>query len=76
MQESHYPDYERHKKMHDTFTRQIADAGYHLAVGSDLSAFLLSLLAKWLGGHILSADRKFGIFLVGEGTPGSSVPGP
>ena len=67
MQESSYPEYERHKKMHDTFTRQVDDVGYHLAAGSDISAFLLSFLAKWLSGHILSADRKLVNFLVGEG---------
>ena len=68
MLEHGYPDYHRHKRMHDTFERQIADVANHLDVGSgDMCAFLLSFLAKWLTGHILSADRQFGAFLAERG---------
>lgn len=63
MQESDYPDYARHKKMHDTFIRQVDDVGSHLSVGTELGAFLLSFLAKWLSGHILGADRHLGRYL-------------
>ena len=63
MQESDYPDYARHKKMHDIFIRQIDDVGSHLGVGCDISAFLLSFLGKWLSGHILGADRQLGRYL-------------
>ena len=63
MQESDYPDYARHKKMHDTFIRQVDDVGNHLSVGTELGAFLLSFLAKWLSGHILGADRHLGRYL-------------
>ncbi len=63
MQESDYPEYARHKKMHDTFIRQVDDVGSHLSGGGDLSAFLLSFLAKWLSGHILGADRQLGRYL-------------
>ncbi|MEI6559316.1 MAG: bacteriohemerythrin [Rhodospirillaceae bacterium] len=63
MQENSYPDYLGHKKMHDTFIRQIDDVCSHLSVGSDLSAFLLSFLSRWLSGHILGADRQLGRFL-------------
>ncbi len=66
MQESQYTDYARHKKMHDTFIRQIGDVRHHLSVGSDMSAFLLSFLAQWLSGHILGADRKLGHHLLGR----------
>ncbi|MEI8397476.1 MAG: bacteriohemerythrin [Rhodospirillaceae bacterium] len=67
MQENHFPDYARHKKMHDTFIRQIEDVSIHLSVGSDMSAFLLSFLAKWLSGHIMGADHKLGQFLEHRG---------
>ena len=60
MLETQYPEFLRHKKMHDTFIRQVDDVCHHLDVGSDLSAFLLSFLAKWLSGHILGADRTLG----------------
>ena len=63
MQENDYPEYARHKKMHDTFIRQVDDVGSHLSVGGDLGAFLLSFLAKWLSGHILGADRHLGRYL-------------
>ncbi len=68
MLEHRYPDYHRHKRMHDTFERQIADVASHLDMGSgDMCAFLLSFLAKWLTGHILSADQQFGVFLAERG---------
>ena len=63
MMESDYPDYARHKKMHDIFIRQVDDVGSHLSIGSDLGAFLLSFLGKWLSGHILGADRHLGRYL-------------
>ncbi len=66
MRESQYPEYPRHKKMHDGFVSQIADVRHHLTGGSDMSTFLLSFLARWLGGHILGADRKLGHFLIGK----------
>ena len=66
MRDKGYPDYQRHKKMHDTFTRQIAEAGSRLAVGGGMGAFLLSFLAQWLAGHILGADRKLGAFLAAD----------
>ncbi|MBI1208659.1 MAG: bacteriohemerythrin [Azospirillum sp.] len=67
MLENGYPDYERHKKMHDTFARQIIDVGSHLDVGGDMGAFLLSFLAKWLSGHILVADKRLGDYLESRG---------
>jgi hemerythrin-like metal-binding protein len=70
MQESGYPGYERHKKMHDTFIRQIDGAGHYLGVGGGMSAFLLSFLARWLGSHVLGADRELGHFLAGGDAAG------
>ena len=63
MMESDYPDYARHKKMHDTFIRQIDDVGTHIGAGGDIGAFLLSFLGKWLSGHILGSDRHLGRYL-------------
>lgn len=63
MLENDYPEYQRHKKMHDIFIRQVDDVCNHLCVGGDMSAFLLSFLAKWLSGHILGADRRLGHYL-------------
>lgn len=67
MLEYDYPDYARHKKMHDTFEKQINDVATHVDVSGDMAAFLLSFLAKWLSGHILSADQRFGAFLAEHG---------
>jgi hemerythrin len=67
MLEGRYPQYERHKKMHDTFSRQVADARDHLVVGSGMSAFLLSFLGGWLARHILGTDRDLGHFLSNRG---------
>ncbi len=64
MHEVDYPDFARHKTMHDTFIRQVEDVDKHLSIGADLAAFLLSFLAKWLSGHILSADKQLGRYLL------------
>jgi len=62
-----YPDYARHKRMHDKFERQIHDVAAHLDVGTDMGAFLLSFLSQWLTGHILTTDRALGDFLGEKG---------
>jgi hemerythrin len=67
MRENAYPDFERHKRMHDTFIRQIEDVCAHIGVGGDMGAFLLSFLAKWLGGHIMGADHQLGAYLTRRG---------
>lgn len=58
-----YPDYETHKTMHDTFVRQIHDVNNALDAGGEQGAYVLGFLGKWLSGHILSVDKKFGAFL-------------
>ena len=63
MIDSRFPDYEHHKKMHDTFIRQIDDVASQLCVGGDMCAFLLSFLGKWFTSHILEADCAFGEYL-------------
>lgn len=63
MVETGYPGYAAHKKMHDIFSAQVADVLAHHVVGSAMSAFLLSFLAKWLTGHILGADQQLGAYL-------------
>lgn len=63
MQETDYPDYDRHKKMHTIFVAQITDARACHSVGAEMSAFLLSFLGKWLTSHIMGADRRFGDYL-------------
>lgn len=69
MLENDYGEYARHKKMHDTFERQITDVASHIEVGGDMCAFLLSFLSRWLSSHILTADRKFGEFLAARELP-------
>lgn len=64
MQESHYPDYPRHKKEHDELTAQVAAfqkdfAAHRVAMTVDLMHFL----KDWLAHHIKENDKKIGQYL-------------
>jgi hemerythrin len=63
MREFDYPDYAAHKAMHDSFVAQIHDVNSALDAGGEKGAFVLSVLGKWLTGHILSVDAKVGSWL-------------
>ncbi len=58
-----YPDYEQHKLMHDAFVRQLHDVNNALDAGGEKGAFVLSVLGKWLTGHILGVDKKLGAYI-------------
>lgn len=63
MQEYGYPDYPAHKALHDAFVRQVHDVNSALDAGGEKGAYVLSVLGKWLTGHILGVDTKVGAWL-------------
>lgn len=63
MREHAYPEFAKHKTMHDIFIRQIRDMSDALGSGGERGARVLGFLGNWLSGHILGVDRKLGAFL-------------
>lgn len=64
MEKSGYPAFEEHLKLHEAFGAQVAD---FLASGADWSEDriqeLRRFLNKWLIGHIMTHDLRFGKWL-------------
>lgn len=63
-----YPDLEAHRKLHDTFLRQIGDIRDFVRAGGEPDDFLARFLVqgfvgKWLKMHTLVADRAFSDWL-------------
>ncbi len=67
MREHGYPDYERHKALHDSFVREIYDINNAMDAGGEQGAYVLGMLGTWLSGHILGVDKKLGAFLKERG---------
>ena len=63
MRQFNYPDYAGHKAMHDSFVAQVHDVNSALDAGGEKGAYVLSVLGKWLTGHILTVDAKVGSWL-------------
>ncbi len=58
-----YPDYERHKKMHDAFKETVGDlVGRFEESGSSsaLSADVNQIIVNWLMRHIRGEDKRIG----------------
>ncbi len=64
MQEYRFPELERHKNEHDTFSRRLVemDKDAH-ADRKHLLLEVVVFLNNWLNGHILQSDAKFGRFI-------------
>ena len=66
MRASGYLDYDKHKRMHDTFAdfvRKQSTTGDH---DREEVQFLLNYVEMWLCGHILVMDKWFGEWLDGQ----------
>jgi hemerythrin len=67
MRQRGYPDYDKHKQMHDSFCDLVQKL---VATGSptdDDIEFLMNYVEMWLYGHILVLDKWFGEWLDGRG---------
>ena len=63
---SHYPDYARHKKIHDDFKKTAADFVKKIETEGPTVANvgqINSILAGWLLNHIKGEDKKLAVYL-------------
>lgn len=63
-----YPDFEAHKKEHNTLVLQVLDFKKAFEAGKAvLSQELLNFLRDWVASHIQSVDRKYGPYFNTKG---------
>jgi hemerythrin len=74
MESSGYPDFRHHLELHEQFSTQVAD---FLSSSSDWSEDriqeLRKFLNKWLVGHILTHDLRFGRWYLEHGRPTAPI---
>lgn len=67
MQANHYPEYAKHKMLHDALTARVVAFQKEFASGrTSLSVELLQFLSDWLRHHIGETDRKLARFVEGH----------
>ena len=63
-----YPDYESHKKEHDSFVEKVAELESKFNEGKVILSYeITSFLRDWLVNHIKGTDMKYVEFLVAQG---------
>ena len=65
-----YPDYERHKKLHEDFVREVGDLTERFikhGSSSELSSDVNKIVVKWLIHHIQREDKRVGDFIRARG---------
>ncbi len=69
MKEYNYPDYEKHKKIHEVFVRIVVEKLIpEIKNGSEYDFNnAMSFLIGWLSMHICNADRKFNKWFIDNG---------
>jgi methyl-accepting chemotaxis protein len=67
MQEHSYPDYARHKKIHDSFVQKVQETIGSYQQHQVSPATIMDLLSEWLMGHILKVDKEYGEFFKKKG---------
>lgn len=63
MAEASYPDLDAHRRAHDTIIQQIQDVQNEATSPEDQATRLLAFLGRWLLGHILIVDMRFGEYM-------------
>lgn len=64
MQSKGYPDYAKHKAIHDSLVKEVMDLQAHHKAGKSLMTIkVMKLLKEWLVSHIQGEDKKYGPFL-------------
>ena len=64
--ENNYPEYEKHKKLHDDFKTVVVNLVHRFSVSgssAELSKDVKKIVIKWLVKHIMNEDKKIGGFL-------------
>jgi len=68
MKQYGYPEFEAHKKEHNTLVMQVADLQKQFQEGKPvLTQQVMTFLRDWLSKHIQGDDRKYGVYLNGKG---------
>lgn len=67
MKQHSYPDFETHKKEHNSLTMQVLDIQKQIQGGAALPQNLLNFLVDWLKKHIAGMDKTYGPYFNGKG---------
>ena len=68
LRELDYPELAAHSRIHQAFTRQVADFQTRYKSGKEIITLdMLDFLKKWLVDHIMGADKKYTAFLNSKG---------
>jgi hemerythrin len=62
----HYPEYERHKQLHENFKATVNDLvqeSVQNALSTELSDNVNRIVVKWLVDHIMGEDKKIGEYI-------------
>ena len=63
-----YPNYESHKKKHDSFVEKVADVEKRFNDGKLILSFeITTFLKDWIKEHIQGTDKEYSDFLIGKG---------
>jgi len=66
MQQARYPDYAKHKKIHDDFTAQANELWTKVKAGKgNVTIAVMNMLKTWLTNHILNEDQAYSPYLSG-----------
>ncbi len=70
LQELQFPDFEAHRKKHQSFRDQVASFRKNLALGSEvLNIDFMTFLRTWLEEHLLAEDGKYAQWIQTNGDP-------
>ena len=61
-----YPDYERHKKLHEDFGATVGELVERFSTSgssAELSSDVNRVVARWLVNHIQREDKKIGVYI-------------
>ena len=59
MEEAGYPFCAAHKRVHEVFTKRVAEYRMRFSAGEDVTDELKNMLSRWLFNHIRSDDRAY-----------------
>lgn len=58
-EEAHYPFAKAHKRVHELFTKKVAELQHRFSLGEDVSEELHKMLFTWLFNHIKRDDADY-----------------
>jgi len=70
--ECNYPEYEKHKKLHDDFKKVVSDLVHRYSISGSSSDFckdIKKIAIKWLVKHVMNEDKKISVYLKEKNQP-------